>query len=126
MTGSGAPAVETAGPRRGGAWSIVVSSLGWALGLAGVLVPVLSAELLAEANVTVAILAGSGMLLANVASLVMAVVARRRAKSPADRGAATAGLVASILGVLGGLGVAGFGALLLLGWAMVSAAAVSL
>jgi len=73
----------------------------------------------------VAILCGVGMLVANVVSLILAVLALRR-RDGEGRGLAVAGLVMSVLGVLGGLGVLVFGVLLVMAWGMVAAAAASL
>jgi vacuolar-type H+-ATPase subunit I/STV1 len=118
-------AVGAGGRRVSGSWALGVSGLGWSLGIVGVLVPTLSADLLADPNPAIAVLAGGGMLVANVVSLVIAVVGLRRALQQ-GRGLLVAGLVLSILGVLGGLGVVVFGGFLLFAWAIGNAAAVGL
>lgn len=110
---------------RGGAWSVGLSGLGWALGLVGVLVPTLSSDLLATPSPPVAVLAGVAMLALEVVALVVAALALRR-RAAGTRAAPVTGLVLSIAGVLGALGVLVFGITLALAWAMAGAAATGL
>jgi hypothetical protein len=65
------------------------------------------------------------MLVANVVSLILAVLALRR-RDGEGRGLTVAGLVMPVLGVVGGLAVLVFGVLLVMAWGMVAAAAASL